>query len=90
MGGARLRSATPEMSTPARRAGSPVWGLRSAPGSGSARLGGLGAGRGGEEAWKLYIRKLQDESNYLLNTPDSTEICCCEDCIVSSENSSEL
>ena len=43
-----------------------------------------------EEAWKLYIRKLQDESNYLLNTPDSTEICCCEDCIVSSDDSSQL
>jgi len=35
-----------------------------------------------KEAWKLYIRKLQDESNYLLNSPDNTEICCCEDCIV--------
>jgi len=38
-----------------------------------------------EEAWKLYIRKLQDESNYLLNSPDNTEICCCEDCIAEYE-----
>ena len=36
-----------------------------------------------EEAWKLYIQKLQDEANYLLNSPDSTDICCCKDCIVS-------
>jgi len=34
-----------------------------------------------EEAWKLYIRKLQDESNYLLPTPDTQEICVCEDCL---------
>jgi len=38
-----------------------------------------------EEAWKLYIKKLQDESNYLLNSPDNTEICCCEDCIAEYE-----
>ena len=36
-----------------------------------------------EEAWKLYIQKLQDEANYLLNSPDTTDICCCKDCIVS-------
>lgn len=34
-----------------------------------------------EQAWKLYIRKLQDESNYLLPTPDSQEICVCQDCL---------
>ena len=39
-----------------------------------------------EEAWKLYIKKLQDEANYLLNSPDNTEICSCEECIVSLEN----
>ena len=37
-----------------------------------------------EEAWKLYIQKLQDEANYLLNSPDGADICCCKDCIVSS------
>ena len=36
-----------------------------------------------EEAWKMYIKKLQDEANYLLNSPDNAEICCCEECIVS-------
>jgi len=35
-----------------------------------------------EEAWKLYIKKLQDESNYLLPTPDTQEICVCQDCLV--------
>lgn len=34
-----------------------------------------------EEAWKLYIKKLQDESNYLLPTPDTQEICVCQDCL---------
>jgi len=34
-----------------------------------------------EEAWKLYIKKLQDESNYLLPTPDAQEICVCQDCL---------
>ena len=38
-----------------------------------------------EEAWKLYIKKLQDEANYLLNTPDTTEICCCAECIAEYE-----
>ena len=36
-----------------------------------------------EEAWKLYIKKLQEEANYLLNSPDNVEICSCNDCIVS-------
>ena len=39
-----------------------------------------------EEAWKLYIQKLQDEANYLLNSPDNTDICCCKDCIVSHDS----
>lgn len=38
-----------------------------------------------EEAWKLYIKKLQDEANYLLNSPDQAEICSCEDCIFEYE-----
>lgn len=31
----------------------------------------------------MYIKKLQDEANYLLNSPDNAEICSCEECIVS-------
>ena len=43
-----------------------------------------------DEAWKLYIQKLQDEANYLLNSPDGSEICCCKDCIVSGSNTQQI
>jgi len=38
-----------------------------------------------EEAWKIYIKKLQEESNYLLASPDKEEICCCQECIMEYE-----
>jgi len=39
-----------------------------------------------EEAWKLYLLKLQEEANYLLPCPDKDEICLCKQCIEAYES----
>ena len=43
-----------------------------------------------EEAWQLYLMKMEEESNYLRVEEEQDEICSCPQCIVRQLFSLEL